>query len=116
MSSRILLARGVLCVLGQRAHPAIDADDDAFEELAGRTVDARSGDWIFYDLAQPKIAFLQWLRRNRSVAFHGSLRDDIDVLKPIRMSRDKGAFGDQQAVYARDLRDDVSRPSDLQRR
>ena len=32
--------------------------------------------------------------------FHGSARDDLDVLEPIRRSRDSTEFGDQQAVYA----------------
>jgi hypothetical protein len=98
---RALLARGVLGLLGQRAHPPI-TDDPAFEALAKRTVDPGTGAWIEYDVSAPKIAFLQWLRTNRPVVFHGSMRDDIDVLKPIRLSRDTGAFGDQQAVYASD--------------
>jgi hypothetical protein len=34
------------------------------------------------------------------VLFHGSGRDDLDVLEPIRRSRDATEFGDQQAVYA----------------
>jgi hypothetical protein len=34
------------------------------------------------------------------VLFHGSSRDDLNVLEPIRRSRDATAFGDQQAVYA----------------
>jgi hypothetical protein len=97
----VLLARGVLGALGQRTHPAV-RDDPAFEELTRRTVDVGTGGWIDYDLSAPKVAFLQWLRVNRAVVFHGSVRDDIDVLKPIRFSRDKGAFGDQQAVYASD--------------
>jgi hypothetical protein len=34
------------------------------------------------------------------VLFHGSGRDDLEVLEPIRRSRDTTQFGDQQAVYA----------------
>jgi hypothetical protein len=34
------------------------------------------------------------------VLFHGSGRDDLDVLEPIRRSRDTTQFGDQEAVYA----------------
>jgi hypothetical protein len=91
----------VLTLLGHEKHPTI-GDDPSFEEIAKRFVDPASGDWIDADLAAQKVAFLQWLRRNRPVVFHGSMRDDIDVLKPIRLSRDAGAFGDQQAVYASD--------------
>jgi hypothetical protein len=90
--------RRVRALLGQRPHPSV-TDDPAFDELARRTVDVGTGGWIEDEhLHAPKIAFLQWLRTSRPVVFHGSLRDDIDVLKPVRLSRDKGAFGDQQAV------------------
>jgi hypothetical protein len=34
------------------------------------------------------------------VLFHGSGRDDLNVLEPIRRSRDDTEFGDQEAVYA----------------
>ena len=98
---RALLARGILWLLGHEAHPPV-ADDPSFEEIAQRFVDPAAGAWIDADLASKKVAFLQWLRRNRRVVFHGSLRDDIDTLAPIRLSRDAGAFGDQQAVYASD--------------
>lgn len=95
-----MLGRAVLAALGHRAHPAI-SDHERFDDLA-RAVDRGEGDPIEYDLDVPKIAFLQWLRRTRPVVFHGSANGDIDVLKPIRFSRDAGAFGDQQAVYASD--------------
>jgi hypothetical protein len=98
---RVLLARGVLTLLGHHAHPPV-ADDPAFEDVASRYVDPGAGEEIDATLVGDKVAFLQWLRRNRPVVFHGSARDDIDVLKPIRLSRDAGAFGDQQAVYASD--------------
>jgi hypothetical protein len=48
----------------------------------------------------PVLPFLQWLAQERGLLFHGSVRDDLDVLEPIRLSRDATAFGDQQAVYA----------------
>lgn len=91
----------MLALLGHRAHPAID-EDPAFEDLAQRYVDTGDGERIDYLIAAPKVAFLQWLRTHRPVVFHGSGNNDIDVLKPIRSSRDAGAFGDQQAVYASD--------------
>ena len=95
-----LLARGVVALLGQQGHPAI-ANDPSFDALAG-AVDEASGAWIDYRSPVPKVDFLQWLRRNRDVVFHGSARDGLDVLKPIRLSSDTGTFGNQQAVYASD--------------
>src|SRR5690242_12551655 len=52
--------------------PKLDAPPERFRELAER------GDLLF----------------------HGSQRGDLDVLEPIRLSRDATAFGDQQAVFA----------------
>jgi hypothetical protein len=48
----------------------------------------------------PRVEFLRWLADHRPVLFHGSGRDDLHVLEPIRLSRDTREFGDQQAVFA----------------
>ena len=95
---RALLGRAILAALGHRAHPPV-TDDPSFEDIARMTVDRASGESIE---GVSKLDFLQWLRTHRDVVFHGSARDDIDVLKPIRLSSDTGAFGNQQAVYASD--------------
>lgn len=52
------------------------------------------------DSPLPCVEFLRWLAERRPVLFHGSGRDDLDVLEPIRLSRDTTEFGDQQAVFA----------------
>lgn len=46
------------------------------------------------------LASLQRRGLREDVLFHGSSRDDLGVLEPIRRSRDRTEFGDQQAVYA----------------
>jgi hypothetical protein len=46
------------------------------------------------------LASLQRRALRGDVLFHGSRRDDLDGLEPIRRSRDGTEFGDQQAVYA----------------
>ena len=102
---RPLLAAGVLRLIGHEPHPKLSLDDEkceAFEALAARSVDVAEGSWIAYDLPWPKYEFLQWLRTHRDVVFHGTVREDIQSLKAIRMSRDTTAFGDQIAVYASD--------------
>ncbi len=104
LSWRSFLARGVLVVLGHRPHPPVrftPGKEAAFEALARRFVDAATNAWI-EDVPQPKYEFLQWLRTRREVVFHGTKRDDLDLIRPIRLSRDATAFGDQQAVYASD--------------
>jgi len=45
-------------------------------------------------------ASLQRRALRGDVLFHGSGRDDLDMLEPIRRSRDATEFGNQQAVYA----------------
>jgi hypothetical protein len=47
-----------------------------------------------------RVDFLRWLAEEERFLFHGSRRADLNVLEPIRLSRDVTAFGDQQAVYA----------------
>jgi hypothetical protein len=46
------------------------------------------------------LASLQRRALCEHVLFHGSSRDDLEVLEPVRRSRDLTEFGDQQAVYA----------------
>ena len=48
----------------------------------------------------PRLDFLRWLAENRPVVFHGSPRADLTELSTERRSRDKTAWGNQQAVYA----------------
>jgi hypothetical protein len=46
--------------------------------------------------------FLRWLAMDRPLLFHGSAHPDLTELRPVRMSSDPSAFGNQQAVYATD--------------
>jgi hypothetical protein len=46
------------------------------------------------------LSSLQRRALREDVLFHGSSRDDLDVLEPVRRSRDTTEFGDQEAVYA----------------
>ena len=49
---------------------------------------------------EPRLDFLRWLAKNRTVVFHGSPRDDLLELSTERLSRDSTAWGNQRAVYA----------------
>ncbi len=69
-----------------------------FEAAAGRVLDGRG--LLVEDLPKPKTDFLRWLADHHPVAFHGSANAELEELRPIRMSRDASAFGDQQAVFA----------------
>src|SRR5687768_11030395 len=99
------VARAVLTILGlPRAAPVRVGGEqtDAYAAAADRLLSAEGGRVDAADLPSPLMPFLCWLSENRPVLFHGSPRDDIEELTPIRMSRDASAFGDQQAVYATD--------------
>jgi hypothetical protein len=98
-SIRASFARHVLRVLGLPtiAPPDVDPDTEArFRTLADHL---EVGDAELLN-GIPVLPFLQWLAQARGLLFHGSVRDDLDVLEPIRFSRDETPFGDQQAVYA----------------
>jgi len=45
------------------------------------------------------LTLLRWIAQERGVLFHGSQRDDLLALEPIRLTRDSTPFGDQQAVF-----------------
>jgi hypothetical protein len=46
------------------------------------------------------LTLLRWIAQERGFLFHGSQRDDLTALEPIRFTRDSTLFGDQQAVFA----------------
>lgn len=46
------------------------------------------------------VTLLGWIAQCRPVLFHGSTRDDLRTLEPIRRTRDSTPFGDQLAVFA----------------
>ena len=98
------IARGVLQAVGlpraRSVRPASAAEAAAYAEAADLLLAAGGPPVERADLPQPRFPCLCWLAENRPVLFHGSARDDIDQLAPVRLSRDTSAFGDQQAVYA----------------
>ncbi|MGH3134610.1 MAG: hypothetical protein ACRDNY_12885 [Gaiellaceae bacterium] len=48
----------------------------------------------------PLLTLLRWTAERHAVVFHGSTRDDLTTLEPIRLTRDSTTFGDRAAVYA----------------
>jgi hypothetical protein len=97
-SRRVSIARVVLRAIGL---PRVDAPTlDPAAECQFRTAADRSFETGDIPTGVPVLPFLQWLAEDRGVLFHGSIRDDLEILEPIRKSRDETAWGDQQAVYA----------------
>lgn len=97
------LARGILQLSGLPSLDSVESEarlDPVLHDVAGRL---QAGDAAAIDDSPiPRTEFLRWLAQHRNVLFHGSGRDDIRVLEPIRLSSDTTAFGNQQAVYATD--------------
>ena len=77
----------------------VDAGTEAaLERVADELVSGNAD--VVGESPVPLVEFLRWLAERRPVLFHGSARDDLAVLEPIRLSRDTTEFGDQQAVFA----------------
>jgi hypothetical protein len=97
-SRRETIARMVLRAVGlpRVDAPTVDPETEAqFGAAADRSLE--TGD---APTGIPVLPFLQWLAEDRGFIFHGSIRDDLEILEPVRKSRDETAWGDQQAVYA----------------
>lgn len=98
------VGRALLAAVGlpkaRSVRPSSAAEAASYEAAADRLLSAGGARVDAADLPSPLMPFLCWLVENRPVLYHGSAREDIDELRPIRMSRDASAFGDQQAVYA----------------
>src|SRR5262249_12505595 len=100
-SGRVALARRVLSFSGlpSLGPVGVDAITEAALDRAADRLERGDADAVA-DSPLHCGEFLRWLAERRPVLFHGSGRDDLDVLEPIRLSRDTTEFGDQQAVFA----------------
>jgi hypothetical protein len=72
----------------------------AFDALYDKTTKKGAAAVISYQLPYPKYLFLDYLARSRGLMLHGSQVGSLDMLKPIRNTRDSSEFGDQAAIYA----------------
>ena len=96
LGGSLLLLSLRLARLPSLAPPAVDAAAERrFSEAADTLLAGGAG-----SIPEPRLDFLRWLAANRPVVFHGSPRDDLTELSIERRSRDKTAWGDQEAVYA----------------
>jgi hypothetical protein len=78
-------------------HPAAV---QAFEALYQSTLSTGTASEVSYTLPYPKYLFLEYLVQQHTVMLHGSPLHDLQVLKPIRHTRDSREFGDQAAIYS----------------
>jgi hypothetical protein len=72
----------------------------AFDGLFERTLARGPAEAVDYTLPYPKYLFLEHLAQTRGLMLHGSTLDNLEELRPVRLSRDSREFGDQDAIYA----------------
>ena len=72
----------------------------AFDRLFDSARERGPGTLIDYDLSYPKSDFLNYLCDWRGFTMHGSPLHDLDVLQPVRKSRDNNEFGNRQQIFA----------------
>jgi hypothetical protein len=74
----------------------------AFEGLWRATL-AQGGERIplvEYDLPYPKIEFLHYLCDECGLVTHGSILTSLEVLEPVRLTKDISEFGNRQQIFA----------------
>src|SRR5262249_36427744 len=98
---RVSIARRILKLSGLPSLQRVRTDAATDAEL-GRIADRlEAGEArAIGDIPLPRVEFLPWLTGHRPALSHGSGHDALEVLEPIRLSRDTTEFGDQQAVFA----------------
>lgn len=100
---RRTLARSILRLSRLPSLPPVAVSPNAAADLDRAADRLLGGDArALEDAPLPRLDFLRWLGERRDVLFHGSGRDDLDVLEPIRLTTDTTEFGNRQAVYATD--------------
>jgi hypothetical protein len=79
--------------------PLEEEQRSAFDRLFDSAVERGPNALIAYDLPYPKSDFLNYLCDWRGYVMHGSPLHDLDVLAPVRKSRDNNEFGNRQQIF-----------------
>lgn len=84
----------------RRILPVPEEKRITFDRLFDSARERGSNTLIDYDLPYPKSDFLNYLCDWRGFVMHGSPLLDLEVLQPIRKSRDNNEFGNRQQIFA----------------
>ena len=79
--------------------PVGEEQRSAFDGLFDSAVARGPNALIDYDLPYSKSDFLNYLCDWRGYVMHGSPLHDLDVLAPVRKSRDNNEFGNRQQIF-----------------
>jgi len=74
-------------------------EQSAFDDLFASTMRLGSNSLIDYQLAYPKVDFLNYLCDWRGYVAHGSPLKDLAVLQPLRLTKDSSEFGNRQQIF-----------------
>lgn len=80
-------------------HPVDEHQRLTFDALFDSAKQSGLNTLIEYKLSFPKSDFLNYLCDWRGLVLHGSQQPDLDVLQPIRKSRDNHEFGNRKQVF-----------------
>jgi len=80
-------------------HPVQAEQRFAFDQLLDAVQQRGPNTLIDYNLPYPKSDFLNYLCDWRGFVLHGSNMPDLNVLEPIRKSKDKSEFGNRQQIF-----------------
>ena len=84
----------------RRILPVPEETRTAFDHLFDSARERGLNTLIDYDLPYPKSDFLNYLCDWRGFIMHGSPLHDLEILQPIRKSRDNNEFGNRQQIFA----------------
>jgi hypothetical protein len=70
-----------------------------FDDLLDSSIKSGINHLIDYQLAYPKVDFLNYVCDWRGFVAHGSLAQDLSLLQPIRYSQDASEFGNRQQIF-----------------
>ena len=79
--------------------PVDEEKRSAFDQLFDSALRRGPNALIDYDLPYSKSDFLNYLCDWRGYVMHGSPLPDLDVLAPVRKSRDNNEFGNRQQIF-----------------
>jgi len=83
----------------RRVRPIPNEMQSAFDDLLDSALAGAPNHQIEYDLPYPKADFLNYACDWRGLVAHGSILPDLDVLEPVRLTKDIHEFGNRQQIF-----------------
>ena len=83
----------------RKIKPVTDEQRLAFDQLLDAALSSGGNPLIDYVLPYPKADFLNYICDWRGFVVHGSPMHELQMLEPIRKSKDKGEFGNRQQIF-----------------